>query len=305
MKLVVRDARENAWLCFEDAREVVTARRVEDVAHALERAEECVAGGAWAAGFIGYEAAPAFDHALTTRAPGDLPLLMFGIFNAPRRVEPSRPRGACEIGPWSRAMTRDAYFAAIERIRAHIAAGDTYQVNFTLRQHAEFQGDPEHAFARLADAARPRYGAFVDAGRFAIASLSPELFFTLDDGVLASLPMKGTAGRALSFADDQAVAERLARCEKNRAENVMIVDMVRNDIGRIARAGSVRVPSLFSVERHATVWQMTSTVEGRTDAGLAGIMRALFAPASVTGAPKRRAMEIIAELEDSPRGIYT
>jgi para-aminobenzoate synthetase/4-amino-4-deoxychorismate lyase len=231
---------------------------------------------------------------------------MFALYDAPLRLtELPVPSGTYALGPWSRELSRDAYFAAIDRIRAHIAAGDVYQVNFTFRQHARFSGDADACLVDLARAANAPYGAFVDIGRYALVSLSPELFFTLEDGVITSVPMKGTAARELSFPADELAAGRLRACEKNRAENVMIVDMVRNDIGRLARAGTVRVPALFDVQRHPTVWQMTSTVTGRTGAPLSEIMRAMFPPASITGAPKARAMEIISELETSPRGIYT
>jgi para-aminobenzoate synthetase/4-amino-4-deoxychorismate lyase len=304
MKLIVRDARERAWLCFESPREVLTASHVGDVARVLEHVDAQVACGAWAAGFLTYEAGPAFDPALHAHAPGMLPLAVFGIFDAPRRVELA-DGGRYSVGEWTRAITRESYFAAIDRIRAHIAAGDTYQVNFTLRQHAGFSGDAAAWFADLARASNAPYGAFVETGPFSILSLSPELFFTLENGVVTSIPMKGTAARELTIADDDAAGRRLRECEKNRAENVMIVDMARNDIGRIAGAGSVRVPHLFDVERHPTVWQMTSTVTGATREPVASIMRALFPPASITGAPKARATEIITTLEDSPRGVYT
>ncbi len=307
MKLILRDARERQWLGFESPRDVITALRLEDVGAALERVDAAVARGAWAAGFVTYEAAPAFDSALETHAAGPLPLVMFGIFDAPGRAASPGPLSAGARAPraWTRAITRESYLAAIDRIRAHIAAGDTYQVNFTLRQHARFRGEAADWFANLARAANAPYAAFVDSGRFAFLSLSPELFFTLDDGVLTSTPMKGTSSRALSFDADQSAAARLGASGKNRSENVMIVDMVRNDIGRIADAGSVHVPALFTVERHPTVWQMTSTVTGRTHAPVADILRAMFPPASITGAPKARAMEIIATLEGAPRGIYT
>jgi para-aminobenzoate synthetase/4-amino-4-deoxychorismate lyase len=307
MKLILRDARERCWLHFESPREVLAASRPEEVEAVLQRVDREVARGAWAAGFISYEAAGAFDPALVTRPAGDLPLACFGVFQAPKRcASPGEaPDGGDGPGAWSRELARDGYFSALDLIRAHIAAGDTYQVNFTLRQHAEFRGDAESLFARLSRTAEPRYGGFVDAGRFALISLSPELFFALDNGVVVSVPMKGTAARGLWFDADEEAAARLHASEKNRSENVMIVDMVRNDIGRIARAGSVRVSALFTVERHPTVWQMTSTVTGATREPLPSVLRALFPAASVTGAPKRRAMEIIAGLEQSPRGIYT
>ena len=306
MKLILRDARDGAWLGFASPGEVIVASRHDEVAPALERVDAAVSRGAWAAGFVAYEAAPAFDSALHARPAGALPLVMFGVFGEPRRGRLDlSARGGYTLGAWTKSITRDAYLRTLDSIRAHIAAGDTYQVDFTLRQHASFAGDAEACFLDLARDANAPYAAFVDAGRFAILSLSPEMFFTVEDGVVASSPMKGTAARELTFAADEAAAARLRACEKNRAENVMIVDMVRNDIGRIAETGSVRVPALFEVARHPTVWQMTSTVTGRVRAPFGEILRAMFPPASVTGAPKARAMEIIAGLEDSPRAVYT
>jgi para-aminobenzoate synthetase/4-amino-4-deoxychorismate lyase len=149
------------------------------------------------------------------------------------------------------------------------------------------------------------YAAYIDTGAHAIASLSPELFFALDGERITTRPMKGTAPRGLTRADDLQQAERLTCCPKNRAENLMIVDMARNDLGRIARIGSVRVPRLFEAERYATLWQMTSTVVACTDAPLPEIFRALFPAASITGAPKIRATHVIHALERTPRGVYT
>ncbi|MFM6312193.1 MAG: chorismate-binding protein, partial [Dolichospermum sp.] len=149
------------------------------------------------------------------------------------------------------------------------------------------------------------YGAYVDIDNFAICSASPELFFDLDDHHLTSRPMKGTAARGLTLVADHAIAKELHFSEKNRAENVMIVDMIRNDIGRIANINTVKVPSLFNVEKYPTVWQMTSTVTAKTTASISEIMAALFPCASITGAPKVRTMEIIQELENTPRRIYT
>jgi para-aminobenzoate synthetase/4-amino-4-deoxychorismate lyase len=306
MKLFVRDMRDRVWLRFEDPRQVIVARRQDEVRPALERVGEACGRGMWAAGFVSYEAGGAFDPAFATRPAGELPLLMFGVFDAPAptRLEPAS-RGAYRLGAWEKSVTREAYLRAIDRIRGRIARGDTYQVNFTFRLRASFAGGAESLFADLARGANAPCAAFVDAGRFAILSLSPESFFTLEDGIVASRPMKGTAPRARTFAADEANAGRLRACAKNQAENVMIVDMVRNDIGRLAAAGSVCVTSLFDLERHPTVWQMTSTVTGRVDASLPEIMGAMFPPASVTGAPRAAAMAIIADLEDSPRGIYT
>ena len=174
-----------------------------------------------------------------------------------------------------------------------------------MRLRAPFSGDPWSYFIELARAQDASYSAFVNTKEWIICSASPELFCQLNGEALISRPMKGTAPRGLMLHDDREQAEWLHHSEKNRAENVMIVDMVRNDMGRIAHTGSVHVSSLYEVEKYPTVWQMTSTVRATTEAGLCAIMQALFPPASITGAPKPRTMQIIAELEQTPRRIYT
>ena len=169
----------------------------------------------------------------------------------------------------------------------------------------DFAGDPRALFGHMLHAQRCRYAAFVDTGRHVVCSASPELFWQLDGQRLSSRPMKGTAARGRTLVEDETQRDWLHNSAKNRAENVMIVDMVRNDMGRIARYGTVHVPALFEVERYPTVWQMTSTVACETDATTAEIMAALFPCASITGAPKVRTMEIIHDLEAQPRGVYT
>ena len=315
----------NDWLRFSEPVEVLTARTPAEVFQCFEKIEK---SGLWAAGFISYEAAAAFDDALKTHQPGNLPLLQFGLFEKPkvgtslrdvrgRLGQPSPPN--YQLGNWTPSVTRGEYGSAIAAIKEHIAAGDTYQVNYTFRLNADFSGSPFDFFCDLAEAQQGRYAAFIETNEFAICSASPELFFELKDGVIASRPMKGTMPRALMAEADRAVAETLRNSAKDRAENIMIVDMIRNDIGRIAEAGMVETLSRFDVEKYPTVWQMTSTVQGnlkpRMNANehecFADIMKALFPCASITGAPKAKTMEIIQGLEHtacglaSPRGVYT
>jgi para-aminobenzoate synthetase / 4-amino-4-deoxychorismate lyase len=219
----------------------------------------------------------------------------------------SSPRaGRVGVGAdWRPTLTRGEYARALCAIHEAIAGGEVYQVNYTFRLRAPFSGDLLPLFWQLYERQPVPYAAYIDTGAHAIASLSPELFFALDGERIATRPMKGTAPRGLTRADDLQHAERLTRCPKNRAENLMIVDMARNDLGRIARIGSVRVPRLFEAERYATLWQMTSTVVACTDAPLPEIFRALFPAASITGAPKIRATHVIHALERAPRGVYT
>ena len=203
---------------------------------------------------------------------------------------------------WSDADHR----RAVERVRERIAAGDTYQVNLTDRLRAPFDGDPTELYADLAAAQAGAHNAYLDLGRHVLASASPELFFDWDGDVLRTRPMKGTAARGFSPDDDRRRGEELRSSAKERAENLMIVDLLRNDVSRVARVGSVDVPALFELEGYPTVWQLTSEITARTraDVGLVDVFRALFPCGSVTGAPKRASMQIVCELEPAPRGVY-
>jgi para-aminobenzoate synthetase / 4-amino-4-deoxychorismate lyase len=303
----IQDAGSGRWWHFGECRDVITAVRIGEVLPALRRLEARVEReGLWAAGFVSYEAAPAFDAALRTRDPGGLPLLWFGLYDPPELTDLPAPEAApAPEYRWTGTIDRESYGRAIGRIRDLIAAGDTYQVNYTFRLRAGLAEPADRLFLRMVAAAGARHGAYLDCGRFALCSASPELFFRLDGRSLESRPMKGTAGRGLWPAQDAEAARSLRVSDKNRAENVMIVDMMRNDMGAVSLPGSVQVPALFSLEAYPAVWQMTSTVRSETAAPVADIVAALFPPASVTGAPKVRATQVIAALETAPRGIYT
>ena len=305
--VILYDTRMERWLKFTYPLQVISADNVADVPGALREIESKVSDGLWAAGFVSYEASPAFDSALTVKGDdGNFPLLWFGLYNAPETLPTPAPSDEeAESIPWQADISEDDYARGFKEIKDAIAHGDTYQVNYTFRLRAQFDGDAWSLFTRMARAQGSGYPVFVQTADWTICSASPELFFTLDGGTLTSKPMKGTAARKPTPVEDRAQAHWLYRSEKNRAENVMIVDMVRNDMGRIARLGSVRVPHLFAVEKYRTVWQMTSTVQCETDAGLADIFRALFPASSITGAPKARTMQIIAALEKHARRIYT
>jgi len=289
--------------------EVVSARCADEVVDALQAVEAAVEDrGLDAVGFISYEAAPAFDVAhRVVSTPGGPPLLSFGLFppSIDRRCSAGETGSDYAIGRWTLSQDRDVYRRSVDRIREHIAAGETYQVNHTFRMRAPFSGDPMGFFFDLIGSQPRSYAAYLDCRGYAVCSASPELFFSLDGSRILSRPMKGTAARGWNLPSDRDAVERLRMSEKDRAENAMIVDMVRNDLGRVARAGSVRVTERFDVERHPTVLQMTTTVEADADASVSEIMAALFPFASVTGAPKIRTMELIRDLEDEPRGVYT
>jgi para-aminobenzoate synthetase/4-amino-4-deoxychorismate lyase len=306
--VVIHDAVRRKWLHFAAPLRIISAQRLEEVMPALKVVEELVSqNGHYAAGFIAYEAAPAFDSALAVKDDNLFPLVWFGIYDKPEQINPMATPPSLRDLPctWTPSVTQAEYEHAIGRVKRYIEAGDTYQVNFTVRLQSPFRGDPWSYFIELAKAQDASYSAFVNTAEWIICSASPELFFQLDGDELTSRPMKGTAPRGLMLNDDLRQADWLRHSEKNRAENVMIVDMVRNDVGRIADIGSVEVTSLYEVEKYPTLWQMTSTVKARTKAGLSAIMQALFPPASITGAPKSRTMQIIAELEQTPRRIYT
>ena len=272
--------------------------------------EAALREGLWAAGFLCYEAAPGLDCSLTVKSPDAQgpPLVWFGLYGSPEPLTALPEElctGAYELTDWEAGLSREAYGRAVERIRAYIAAGQTYQVNFTYPLTAAFTGNPYALFLDLHQAQGASHEALVDTGRYAVLSASPELFFAQCGENLVTRPMKGTAARGRNLQEDKLQAAHLAASGKDRAENVMIVDLLRNDLGRVACQGGVSVSRLFEIERYRTVWQMTSTVRAVTDKGPVEVLRALFPCGSVTGAPKVRTMEIIAELENSPRGVYT
>ena len=301
------------WLEFREPVRVVCVREPGDVLAALHEVETAVSThNLYAAGFLSYEASAAFGLSVHPAGDDAPPFLWFGLYERPRpprlatfsRLKPRRSEDY-HLGEWQPGLKRESYHSAIATIKAQIAAGNTYQVNYTFPMQADFQGDPWALFTDLALAQAGGYGAYIDTGRHVICSASPELFFRLDGDVLTSKPMKGTAVRGQTPAEDDENAAWLQQSEKNRAENVMIVDMIRNDMGRVAETGSVQVPSLFDVERYPTVLQMTSTVAAKTQASLTEIFQAMYPCASITGAPKVNTMKIIRELEPEPRGVYT
>ena len=294
-------------LLFAGAEAVLVARTVADVLPVLRAVERAAEEGRWAAGFLAYEAAAGLDPALRTRPPGPLPLACFALFAAPRRVPAGAGAGEAAAAPaldWEPSVGEAEYHRAVGAVRAAIARGDTYQVNLTWRLRAPFTGSAAGLFAALHEPQRVPHAALLELGEHALVSLSPELFFRLRGDCVVCRPMKGTAPRGRHPAEDEALAAALAGSAKERAENLMIVDMVRNDLGRVAVPGSVRASRLFRLERYATVWQMTSTVSARTAAPLHALVAALFPSASVTGAPKASTMRLIAELETAPRGAY-
>ena len=286
--------------------DVIACKSADEVSAALLRIEAAVESGYHAAGFLAYEAAPAFDPALVTHPPGTFPVLWFGIYERVTVVDDSASAsgGAYTLGDWSAAVSKHEYVSALSEIRERIAAGETYQVNYTYPLRASFRGDSYAWFQDMAAAQQADFAAYLDTGRYKILSASPELFFRLDGNELRCRPMKGTCARGLWYEDDCDRAAALRVSEKERAENLMIVDLLRSDMGRVSTPGSVRVEELFSLERYPTVWQMTSSIVSQTDASLPEILAALFPSGSVTGAPKIQTMGIIRGLENGPRNVY-
>ena len=294
----------NEWLYFSNHHQIITAEKLEDVLPALREIERLIAFNHWhAAGFLSYEAASTFDSALQTKPGAGFPYLWFGLYPEPRIVTLPGPEEPKPILDWHPTTDRETYNAAIAKIKDCIAEGKTYQVNYTMRLHTDFSGSAWNFFLHLIQN-QNNHAAYIDTGRYVIGSASPELFFQLDGNKMTCCPMKGTTRRGRTRIEDNERSEWLKNSEKNRAENVMIVDMIRNDLGKIAEVGSVSVPHLFETERYLTLWQMTSTVTAKTNASLTEIFTALFPCGSITGAPKISTMKIIAELENTPRKIY-
>ena len=304
-QVVLHSAFQKQWLRFTQPEKVIATSSIDEVLVKLQEVNQLVQEQQlWAAGFLSYESAAAFDGILQTHQTTDFPLLWFGLYQQPEIAELAESIAEFNLD-WRPTITQEQYNSAIAKIKHYISCGDTYQVNYTTRLEAEFMGDPWQYFLGLAAAQKADYGAYLELPNFTICSASPELFFTLDGSEIVSRPMKGTAARGYTLTGDRAVAQWLQNSAKNQAENVMIVDMIRNDLARIARLSTVEVSSLFEVEQYPTLWQMTSTVKAQTKASLPEIMQALFPCASITGAPKPSTMRIIQELEPKPRKIYT
>lgn len=311
-----RDGSAGARL-FRDPTEIVEARRIDEVEACLDRFRALLGDGLQLAGFFAYEAGFAFEAKLATlkdEAGEDAPpLLWFGVFERVEEIAGDAiapllpdPHGAWAGPPAPRIARRD-YLDGVEALLDHIRAGDIYQANYSFQSDLPVAGDPLALYARLRRTARAGHGGTVWTGSHWLLSLSPELFFTLDGGTVTAMPMKGTAARDPDPQADRAAARALAQDPKERAENLMITDLLRNDLSRIAADGSVEVPALFAVETFPTIHQMTSTVTARLADGLSAvdILRAIYPCGSITGAPKIRAMQIIDDLEREPRGPYT
>lgn len=304
-RALIRNSDTNNWSLLTGCIDVLVASEHSDVLGVIEAAEyRAQTEQVHAVGYVAYEASHAFDSKFPKRDI-EIPLVCFALFTSETKLESLVDLYApADASPdnWQLTESQQSFESKVSRIREMIGAGDVYQINLTSRMR-------QSEVVTLADFARwsqdMPYAVYLDGPELSLCSASPELFFQREDGVVWSKPMKGTVGRRSDATADESSALWLQQSRKNRAENVMITDMVRNDLARISSTGKVSVDKLFGVERYPSVWQMTSTVKSEVDASVAEIFRALFPAASITGAPKRAALEVIDDLEEEPREIYT
>ena len=284
------------------------ANDLDEVTGVIESAAAASADGYWVAGYVSYDAAPAFDPALVARREDGLPLACFCVYRSAVDEPPpdSDPAPGYSISRWTPLVERGDYDKAFTRIHEHIELGDSYQVALTFPLRAAFSGSADSLYRDLVASQRPAYAAHLWHDATHIVSVSPERFFGISDGTITTRPMKGTRARGRWSTEDEAQRSDLAESEKDRAENLMIVDLIRNDLGRVAEFGSVQVDEMYAIERYPTVWQMTSQISARLrdGVGLVDVLGALFPCGSVTGAPKPRSMQIIADVEPHARGVY-
>lgn len=304
------------WL-FEHPQEIVSCTEPDAVAPALAKIARAVDRGAFAAGFFAYEVGYLLEPRLAPLLPPGRrqPLVWFGLFPSRTRLGPAaarqwlaeRAQGGWQVENLRSTLDRDGYNSRFARVKDYIVSGHVYQINLTFKHRFEFSGDPIACYLDLRRRQRVAYGGIIQGPEFTVLSLSPELFLRLERGIVSARPMKGTAARGVSDAEDATLAAWLRGDQKSQAENLMIVDLLRNDLGRVSEIGSVGVTDLFTVERYRTLLQMTSGVQARLrpEIDIWELLRQTFPCGSVTGAPKIRAMEIIRELETEPRGVYT
>lgn len=312
------------WILFDDARsegspprlyadprEIIVARSIEEVLPALERIRAAISAGAHAAGYLAFEASYALDPRLIDSArTSDGPLLAFGLydgFEVPEIAALLPEADGAMVGKPRPRIERADYERAAGEVREHLFAGDYYQANLTFASDVAVAGDPLALYARLRRSSAAGWGGVIRHDDTVLLSLSPEQFFAIRDGVIEAKPMKGTAPRGSDPDADRSEAEALASDDKQRAENLMIVDLMRNDLARVSETGSVEVPELFAVESFPTLHQMVSRIIARVRHGIDAIdvLQTIFPCGSVTGAPKLAAIEALRSLEPEPRGAYT
>jgi para-aminobenzoate synthetase / 4-amino-4-deoxychorismate lyase len=303
------DAENRRSFLFRDPVGILSTFNLDEIPDLFRQVEEALDAGFYAAGFVSYECGYHFQpFGRVTLAPSELPLIWFGVYRDPLIPEPviDSPLSSVEPNGFL-TLTESEYCARVDRIKRYIEAGDTYQVNFTDSIEFRTSSPAEDIFAHFSQNQPVAYSAHLNVAGHQILSCSPELFFRIENGRILTRPMKGTTSRGRDAAEDLQQAAWLKNDEKNRAEHVMIVDLLRNDVGRICTMGSVQVEDMFTIEKYRTLFQMTSTISGKLSPGLTyyDIFKSMFPSGSITGAPKFRTMQIIHELEQRPRGVYT
>ncbi|WP_284141521.1 aminodeoxychorismate synthase component I [Virgibacillus sp. LDC-1] len=296
-------------LLFEKPEKIVAAYKPSEVLKAMQEIDTYIHAGWYAAGYISYEAGKGLDDSLITKENNTMPFVYFGIYKEPVKIpfQNNQLHDDTDINlNWEMNESEKDYKKKVDAIKKHISDGDTYQVNYTVRLSTDDTFDDARYYEQLLKAQDAKYSAYLDLGRFRILSVSPELFFEIDNGKISTKPMKGTIKRGRWFEEDIANRNVLVHSEKDKAENLMIVDLLRNDLSKIAKTGTVQVPKLFEVEQYPTVYQLTSTVTADLvdNISFTEIFQALFPCGSITGAPKVSTMAIINELEATPREIY-
>ena len=305
-KIILRNKKNDSWRIFSSPKEVLYSNYLHEVKTILDKVESKInENNDIAVGFLSYESAPAFDPAYRVNKESKLPLICFGLFEGFKETQilDNSEIITNKIYNWKIETSPSEYKKNFDYIKNQIELGYTYQINYTLRSHSESIQNPYEFF--LEKAKNSPFAAYIETDESIIISASPELFFSLENKRLFCKPMKGTSRRGKTFEEDLILMDALRASKKNKAENIMITDMLRNDMGRISEPGSVKVSSKYDIEKYSTVWQMTSSVESETTASITEIFQALYPCASVTGAPKIASMDIISRIEELPREIYT
>lgn len=308
--ILIRDDIAGRELSFTRPLYTIRADKAEEVSNALARLEQAKAAGKWCAGYLSYEAGYTFEPTLCDYMPDGrrLPLVLIGVFDEPDERPVTLHRDAISsFSAFKPAWSFEDYAVRFARVHQHLCQGDCYQANLTFPIFSSWRGNPLVLFDEMTERQPVRYGSLVNLGGPIILSRSPELFFEVDeDGWIETHPMKGTIRRGATPEEDYRLAQTLQQDEKSQAENVMIVDLLRNDISRVCELGSLHVPELFRLESYPTVHQLVSRIRGRLrpETTVTEIITSLFPCGSVIGAPKIKAMQILRELEEQPRDIY-
>jgi len=307
--VIIGSGNGEGMLRFENPTQCVSANTPAQVPEAIAALQAALNEGHFIAGWFGYDVgASLVNPAALPRTAQTTPFLWFGAFSAPVSVtrQELTASGRAYASPLAHEWARAEYRERFDQVQEHIRAGDIYQANLSFRSRFHFIGDPLDLYLRLYDSARVPHAAYIDTGRVQVLSLSPELFFAINAGVIETQPMKGTAARGATVQGDTDARDALASSPKDRAENVMIVDLMRNDIGRLARPGTVRVTELLGLRTYPTYHTLVSTITAELagDVQIEPMLSAMMPAGSITGAPKLRAMRILRDLESSPREIY-